>query len=95
MNQMRNFFGPNQGSGGSGFGGPFGNMMNMMGQFRQFMQNPMGYFMNSGMSIPQNIQNNPEAIVNYLRSSGQMTDQQYNQVANMAQMAQGMFGNGR
>lgn len=93
MNQMRNFFGaPNA---GGGFGGSFGNMMNMIGQFRQFMQNPMGYFMNSGMSIPQNIQNNPEAIVNYLRSSGQMTEQQYNQVANMAQMAQGMFGNGR
>lgn len=95
---MRNFF-PGGGNGGNvgnnGFGGGFGNMMNMIGQFRQFMQNPVGNLMNSGMNIPQNIQNNPEAIVNYLRSSGQMSDDQFNQVSNMAQMVQGMFGNGR
>lgn len=94
MNQMSNFFGGGNQSGGN-FGGPFGNMMNWFGKFRQFMQNPIQAMMGSGMNIPQNIQNNPEAIINYLRSSGQMSDDQYNQAAQFAQGAQNFFGNGK
>ena len=85
MNRMLNFFGGNRGQGN---GGP----SNIFAQFQQFMQNPIGAIMNSGINVPQNMQNNPEAIVNYLRSSGQMTDDQFNQVSQMANMAQGMFG---
>ena len=91
---MQNFFG----RGGNSFGqgspmpGPFGNMMSMFSKFQEFMQNPIGYFMSSGINIPQNIRNNPEAITNYLRSSGQMTEEQYNQAAQMANMAQSFFG---
>lgn len=96
MNQMRNFFGGMGGGSGNGnMGGPFGNMMNMIGQFRNFMQNPISAMMGNGINIPQNIQNNPEAIINYMRSSGQMSDDQYNQVSQMAQMTQGFFGNGK
>lgn len=93
---MRNFFGgSNSGPGGMNLPGPLGNFMNVMNQFKSFMQNPMNAFINSGLNIPQNIQGNPEAITNYLRSSGQMTDDQYNQVSQMAQWAQNMFGNGK
>lgn len=80
MGPMNNFF------------GMFQNVGNIFSMFQQFMQNPMSAFVNRGMRIPPNIQNNPEAITNYLRSSGQMSDDQYNQAAQMAQMAQNLFG---
>lgn len=86
MNQMRNFFG------GGNSQGPFGNAFGLFQKFQQFMQNPMSVFMNSGLDIPQNVQGNPEAITNYLRSSGKMSDDQYNQASQMAQWAQNMFG---
>ena len=95
MNQMHRFFGnENTGNRRGGFNipGPLGNAMNIIRQFKQFMQNPMGAFMNSGLNIPENIQNNPEAITNYLRSSGQMNDDQYNQAVEFANMAQNLFG---
>lgn len=89
MSPMRSLFG---GNGGPGFSGPFGNMMNTLTKFREFMQNPVGAFMGTGLNIPPNIQNNPEAITNYLRSSGQMTDDQYNQAVQFANMAQNFIG---
>ena len=94
MNQIRSFFGGGQASGGGGFNlpGPLSNAMNIIQKFQQFMQNPMSAFFGSGLNIPQNLQNNPEAITNYLRSSGQMTDDQYNQAVQFANMAQSLFG---
>lgn len=93
MNPMRNYFGGGQqNNGGPGLPGPFGNIMNVIGKFRDFMQNPIGAMFGSGLNIPQNIQNNPEAITNYLRSSGQMSDNQYNQVSQLASWAQNLFG---
>lgn len=93
MNRMRNFFGGGSPSGqGSNLPGPFGNIANMIGRFKEFMTNPIGAMMGSGINIPQNIQGNPEAITNYLRSSGVMSDDQYNQVSQMAQMAQSFLG---
>jgi len=95
MNRMLNYFGRGNGNNSGGnAGGPFGNFMNVAGKLREFMSNPIGAFMNSGLNIPQNIQGNPEAITNYLRSSGRMTDDQYNQCAQMAQWAQNFLGNG-
>lgn len=97
MNKMRNYFNsgnnPNQGGNvGNGPFGMFGNVMNVFNKFRQFMSNPIGFMLDSNLNIPQNIQNNPEAITNYLRSSGKMTDDQYNQSLQMAQLAQNLFG---
>lgn len=77
---------------GAGMPGPMGNVMSMMGQFQEFMKNPIGALMGSGINIPQNIQGNPEAITNYLRSSGQMSDDQFNQLSQMARMAQSFMG---
>lgn len=92
MNQMRNYFGGQPNGGMPNFPGPFGNIANIFNTFKQFMQNPMSFFMSSGLNIPQNIQNNPEAITNYLRSSGKMTEEQFNQASQAAQWAQNLFG---
>lgn len=61
-----------------------------MNQFRMFRQNPMQYLMQRGMNIPQNIQNDPNAIVQHLLNSGQITQQQYNQAAQYARQLQNM-----
>ena len=79
-------------NGGPGLPGPFGNIMNVISKFKEFMQNPIGVMFGSGLNIPQNIQNNPEAITNYLRSSGQMSENQFNQVSQLANWAQNLFG---
>lgn len=87
MNMMRNLFGgPPQ-----SMPGPFGNIMNLIQKFNQFRQNPIGAIMGLGIDIPQNIGNNPEAIVNYLRNSGQMSDQQFNQLSQMANQFQNVL----
>lgn len=49
--------------------GPFGNMMNFLNSFNQFRQNFNG---------------NPQQMVQNLISSGQMSQDQYNQLSNMA-----------
>ncbi len=69
-----------------------GNMMQMLGMLPKFMQNPMAAMMECNVNIPQNLQGNPQAITNYLLNSGQMTQEQYNTVAPLANMAQGFFG---
>lgn len=51
-----------------------------MGQFRNFMQNPMQYMAQRGMNIPQGV-SNPDQIVQHLLNTGQITQQQYNQAA--------------
>lgn len=95
MNRMRNYFGgPNANPNGNvNFGGPFGNVMNVLTKFKQFMQNPMAAIMGSGLDVPPNIQNNPEAITNYLRSSGKMSEDQFNQASQMASWVQNFLGN--
>lgn len=67
---------------------PMGNMMQMMQLFNQFRQNPVGAIMQMGFNVPPHLQNNPQGTVNYLRNSGQMSEQQYNQFVQMAQMFQ-------
>lgn len=92
MNQMRNFFGSGGSGGLNGFGtensGPLGNIMNLMRMFNQFRNNPIGALMSIGSNIPQRFQNDPEAMVNYLRNSGQMNEQQFNQFSNLARQFQ-------
>jgi len=39
------------------------------------------------------LQNNPEGTVNYLRNSGQMSEQQFNQFSQMAQQFQSQQNN--
>ena len=94
MNQMRNIMNSmssgmgNIGGMGGGLPGPFGNIANaanLASMFSQFVQNPIGAIMGMGHNVPQNVQNGgPEAVVNYLRSSGKLSDQEFNQYYQLA-----------
>ena len=54
---------------GSNMFGPFGNMMNFMNQFNQFRSNLSG---------------NPQQMVQQMLQSGQMSQEQFNQLSGMA-----------
>lgn len=92
MNMMRNLFGGGQ---GPGLPGPLGGIANLFQKFNRFRQNPVGELMGMNINIPPNIQNNPEAIVNYLRNSGQMSEEQFNQMTQMANQFQSFLPKGR
>lgn len=57
---------------------------NIITMFQQFMGNPAQMMQRSGLNIPQNIANDPNAIIQHLLSSGRMSQQQYNQLQEMA-----------
>lgn len=65
--------------------GMFSNMASMANLYKQFSQNPMGALMSMGFNVPQHLQNNPQGMVNYLRNSGQMTEEQFNQITPLVQ----------
>lgn len=54
---------------GSNMFGPFGNMMNFMNQFNQFRSNLSG---------------NPQQMVQQMLQSGQMSQEQFNQLSGIA-----------
>ena len=60
--------------------GPFGNMTNMMKQFQQFRTN---------------FQGDPKQKVQDLLNSGQMSQQQFNQLSQLAQQFQSFFNRWR
>ena len=51
----------------------------MFENFQAFLQNPVMFMMKARFNIPQNI-TNPNDIINHLLQSGQITQEQYNQV---------------
>jgi hypothetical protein len=61
---------------------PFGSMKGFVNQFRGFIQNPASLFSQRG--IPQNALQNPQAAVQQLMNSGRMSQQDFNQLQNMA-----------
>lgn len=66
---------------------PFGSLQGMMSQFSGFMQNPLQYMMQRKLQLPQNIQDPNEAI-QYLMNTGKMSQQDYNQLRQMATQLQ-------
>ena len=60
------------------------NRPNLTAMFQQFMGKPMQMMQRGGLNIPKEIQNNPNAIIQHLMSSGKMSQQQYNQLQAMA-----------
>ena len=58
-------------------GGPVGNMMNLVGRFQQFKNS---------------FQGDPRAQVQQLLNSGQMSQEQFNQLSQMASQFQNMLG---
>ena len=77
---------------------PFGSMNGFMNQFQAFAQNPVQYMMQRRFNIPQNIQNDPKQIQQYMLNSGminqmnwaQKTAQQIQKNPSFQQMFSGM-----
>lgn len=61
-------------------------MNNPLAMLQAFKQNPMQFLMQRKMNIPQNLpMNDPQAILNHLLSTGQVSQQQINNAYQMAQ----------
>lgn len=69
----------------------FGGVNNMMTMFQTFAKNPMQYLISQRLSVPQNIQNDPQAIVRHLMNSGQMSQEQFNQLNQYAKQLQNKY----
>lgn len=63
-------------------GMPNGNMNPMM-MLSQLKSNPMALLQRAGFNIPSNL-NNPQAIIQHLMNSGQISQQQLNNAQAMA-----------
>ena len=61
----------------------WGSMQNFLNDFSELMRNPKEYSMNK-MGIPENIADNPDAIIQQLMNSGKVTQDQYNEAYNAA-----------
>ena len=61
------------------------NLMNIMGMLQQFKANPMQMLMQRRLNVPQNISGDPQAILNHLLQTGQVSQQQVNQAYQMMQ----------
>lgn len=90
MSLMSNFFGMNNQP------NILSHLMNIAGWFQklqQFATNPLAGLMsmNPNVNIPSNIGNNPQAMVQHLISSGQMTQDQFNQFSQSATQLQNML----
>ena len=57
------------------------NSMNLLQMYQQLRQNPM-QMLSKRINVPQNM-NNPQQIVQHLLNSGQITQQQVNNVMSM------------
>ena len=64
-------------------------MTNTIMQFKQFMQNPNQYLQQMG--VPQNLQNNPGAVIQHLMDNGKITQEQYNMLQQRAKQIQSML----
>ena len=87
MNQMRSLFG----GGSTKLPGFLGNIVEFIRKLTLFARNPLGALLGLGVDIPQNIGSNPEAMVNYLRNSGQMSTEQYDQFSELANQVQSIL----
>lgn len=61
---------------------------NLMYQLQALQQNPMQFLMQRRFNVPQNIANDPNAIIQHLMNTGQISQAQYNQAAQMAKQFQ-------
>lgn len=62
-----------------------GNQPNMMQMLNQLKSNPVDFLMKQKFNLPNNIDTrNPQAIINHLVQSGQISQEQMNRAYNMA-----------
>lgn len=66
---------------------PWGSFNNFMNGFRQLANNPTQYAMQR-MGIPQEMANNPDAIIQQWMSEGKVSQAQYNQARQIAPQIQ-------
>lgn len=59
---------------------------NMMQLVQKCKGNPMQMLMQMKMNVPSNIASDPNAILNHLMSTGQVSQEQVNRAYQMAQM---------
>ena len=88
MSLMRNLLGFGS---PSSIPGPLGTLANLFQMFQRFSSNPIGALMGMNVNVPPHLRNNPEATVNYLRNSGQMTEEQFNQFSQLANQFQSIL----
>lgn len=60
-------------------------MNNPMQMISQIRQNPMQFFTSMGLNVPQNIANNPDAIIQHLMNSGKISQADYDRAVQVAQ----------
>lgn len=66
---------------------PWGSFQNFMSGFQQMRNNPAQYVMQR-MNVPQNMANDPDAIIQNMMSNGQLSQAQYNAARQTAQRIQ-------
>ena len=57
---------------------------NIMSQFQTFQKNSMQFLMSKNINIPQQYMSNPREAIQYLLNSGKMTQENFNQLSQMA-----------
>ena len=62
-----------------------GGQPNLMQMVQQLKSNPLQFLMQRRFNVPQNIAQDPNAILQHLLSSGQVSQQQINSAYQMAQ----------
>lgn len=58
------------------------NVQNLLTMYNTLKQNPIQFL--SGLGVPNNIANDPQAILQHLMNNGRVTQDQYNQAVRMA-----------
>ncbi len=57
----------------------------MMSQFGSFMRNPLQFLMQRRINVPPQYANDPQGAVQYLLSSGQMSQETYQRLRSQAE----------
>lgn len=60
------------------------NIQNLMGMLQQFKGNPMQFLLQQRLNVPQNIANDPNAILSHLLKTGQVSQDAVNRAYQMA-----------
>lgn len=55
-----------------------------LSSLKALQQNPMQFLAQRKFNIPQNIQNDPNAIIQHLMNTGQISQEKYNRASQMA-----------
>ena len=60
-----------------------GQQPNIMSALQKLKQNPMQFLAQRNLNIPQNIANDPNAIIQHLMNTGQVSQQAYNRASSI------------